>query len=152
MHYHRYCYRENRIVSRKEGRGGWWRSGGGDDGGGWRAAAPDTRLSRLQIRGETCTCSIGEYWAARQSYGGRPRERSCRAPSPNFRVCVLCSSRGLATRRKGARLIWNYNYGIRSSLIILMVNGFFFFFFFFGCFFTITFKSNLINLVDSIEI
>lgn len=60
-------------------------------GRGWRGDGgqlhPIPACFRACKYGETCTCSIGEYWAALQSYGGRPRIRSSSARSQFSRAC-----------------------------------------------------------------
>lgn len=95
-------------------------------GRGWRGDGgqlhPIPACFRACKYGETCTCSIGEYWAALQSYGGRPRIRSSSARSEFsracecacVRVCVCVSrrsrSRDLPLEGEVTRSIWNYNY------------------------------------------
>lgn len=83
-------------------------------GRGWRGDGgqlhPIPACFRACKYGETCTCSIGEYWAALQSYGGRPRIRSSSARSQFSRACECACVRvciasieieRLATRRGG---------------------------------------------------
>lgn len=107
--YHRYCYREDRIVWRRVGIG-WWRLGGGDDGGGWRAAAPDTRLyiRRLQIRGEKRAHVVSANILGRASVVRRTSSKTVRAALRLSRVCYLYCARDRGVW-EGARFVRNYN-------------------------------------------